>query len=88
MKVQIFNEFYGLCQKLNVDYNNVTKMMLLNGWINPMHTQVPGPDGKLSYGGACFIKDTKALLAQMLHEDTPCAVLEATIEERDLMRPE
>ena len=26
-----------------------------------MHTNVPGTDGKLSYGGACFPKDTNAL---------------------------
>lgn len=53
MKVQIFNEFYFLCQKMGVDYEAVKGLMLANDWINPMHTVVPGPDGQASYGGAC-----------------------------------
>ena len=30
-------------------------------YINAPHTQVPGPDGKLGYGGKCFPKDVDAL---------------------------
>ena len=30
--------------------------------ITPSHMQVPGPDGELGFGGACFPKDTEALL--------------------------
>lgn len=64
-KVQFFNEMYLSCQNLGIDYNYVKTMMLKNGWINPMHTTVPGPDGKLSYGGMCFPKDTNAFLTFM-----------------------
>ncbi len=85
-KIQIFNEFYLMCKKLNVDFNNVKKLMLGNKWINPRHTNVPGPDGKLSYGGACFPKDTSALLAMMRREDVPCSVLNGVVKERDTMR--
>ena len=60
--------------------------MLKNKWINPMHTQVPGVDGKLSYGGYCFPKDTNALLQHMKRLEVPSKVLEATIIERNLMR--
>ena len=60
--------------------------MLKNGWINPMHTNVPGPDGKLSYGGFCFPKDTNALLNHMKRMNTPHNVLQATIDERNVMR--
>ena len=60
--------------------------MLKNKWINPMHTNVPGVDGKLSYGGYCFPKDTNALLNHMKREGTHCKVLEATIIERNIMR--
>jgi len=86
VKVQIFNEFYLYCKEKDINYNNVRNLMLKNGWINPMHTTVPGPDGKLSYGGACFPKDTSALLADMKKAGTPCGVLEATKKERDIMR--
>ena len=45
--------------------------MLKNGWINKMHTDVPGTDGKLGYGGACFPKDTQALCHYMNQKKTP-----------------
>jgi len=86
VKVQFFNELYALCQKTGSDYDIVKKLMLKNGWINPMHTNVPGTDGQLSYGGYCFPKDTNALLEFMKKQESPCEVLEATISERNKMR--
>ena len=86
VKVQFFTELYCLCQKNGSDYNKVKDMMLKNKWINPMHTNVPGPDGQISYGGLCFPKDTNALNKYMKRENTPNKVLEACIEERNEMR--
>lgn len=86
VKIQFFNELYVLCQSLGIDYNLVREMMLKNNWINPMHTQVPGPDGRLSYGGMCFPKDTNALLSLMRRQNTPHRIMEATITERNTMR--
>ena len=60
VKVQFFTELYQLCQKNNTDYNIIKEMMLKNNWINHMHTNIPGPDGSVSYGGFCFPKDTNA----------------------------
>jgi UDPglucose 6-dehydrogenase len=85
-KVQFFNELYLFSNKIGADYDTIKKLMLKNGWINPMHTDVPGPDGKLSYGGMCFPKDTNALLSQMEEYDSPHKVLSAVVEERDMMR--
>jgi len=65
VKIQYFNELYLLCQKNNINYNNVRNLMIKNGWINKMHTIVPGTDNKLSYGGFCFPKDTNALYNHM-----------------------
>ena len=86
VKIQFFNELYLLCDKTKTNYNNVLDLMLKNNWINPMHTKVPGTDGRLSYGGYCFPKDTNALLHFMKTMDSPCNVLEATINERNDMR--
>ena len=86
VKIQFFNELYALCQKTGSNYNMVKELMLKNGWINPIHTDVPGIDGQVSYGGYCFPKDTNALLEFMKSEDTPCEVLEATVSERNKMR--
>ena len=86
VKVQYFTELYLLCQKNGCDYEKVKKMMLMNNWVNPMHTTIPGPDGQLSYGGLCFPKDTNALLKYMEKMETPNAVLKSTINERNNMR--
>ena len=75
-----------MCQKINIDYNVVRDSMLKNNWINPMHTNVPGTDGQLSYGGMCFPKDTNALLSYMKNIDSPHMLLEATVAERNIMR--
>ena len=86
VKIQFFNELYQLCNKLDINYNLVKTMMIRNKWINEMHTQVPGPDNQLSYGGMCFPKDTNALLQFMKKNNCIHKVLEACIEERNKMR--
>jgi len=88
VKIQFFNELFLLCQKTNINYDNVKDLMLANNWINPMHTNVPGPDGQLSYGGLCFPKDTNALNEIMKKYETPNAIINAVINERNIMRSE
>ena len=65
VKVTYFNAVYDLCQKMQCDYEKIHQGILLSGYINDMHTYVPGPDGKLGYGGKCFPKDVKALAAAL-----------------------
>ena len=86
VKVQYFTELYLLCQKNGTDYELIKNMMLKNNWIHPNHTNVPGSDGHISYGGACFPKDTMALAAYMDTLNTNNKVLKSTIEERNSMR--
>ena len=80
-KIMIFNEFFSLCNKMGLDFNKIKNLMLKNDWINPMHTNVPGPDGKLAFGGACFPKDTGALLEFMKRKDVICEVLHSVVSE-------
>ena len=61
LKVTYFNGVYDYCRKNNADYDHVLSGILLSGYINSVHTAVPGPDGKLGYGGKCFPKDVNAL---------------------------
>ena len=86
VKIQYFTELYLTSKHFGIDFEEVRDLMLGNGWINPAHTQVPGPDGNISYGGACFTKDTQALLGQLTKLNIPHAVLESTVKERTLMR--
>ena len=62
LKVTYFNGIYEYCQAVGADYNKVREGVLLSGYINAPHTQVPGPDGQLGYGGKCFPKDVNAFI--------------------------
>ena len=61
LKVTYFNGIYDLCKDLEANYRKIQQGILLSGYINSPHTQVPGPDGKFGYGGKCFPKDVNAL---------------------------
>lgn len=69
LKVTYFNGIYDLCEKMNCDYKKVQKGVLASGYINEMHTSVPGPDGGFGYGGKCFPKDLKAFIN--INKNTP-----------------
>jgi UDPglucose 6-dehydrogenase len=61
-KVTFANEFKALCDKVDVDYNKISELAVLDKRLGHTHWRVPGPDGKLGFGGSCFPKDTAALL--------------------------
>jgi UDPglucose 6-dehydrogenase len=69
LKVTFFNGIFDICKKANVDYHKVREGILLSGYINSPHTQVPGPDGQFGYGGKCFPKDVMAFAKK--YEDYP-----------------
>lgn len=86
VKIQYFTEVYLLCKELGLDFNLIKSMIIKNGWVNPMHTNIPGPDGKISYGGLCFPKDTNAFLEFLKLNNVPHKLIESVIKERDTMR--
>ena len=61
-KVSFANEFYSLCNKLSINYENVVELVKKDDRIGKSHFQVPGPDGDFGYGGHCFPKDIAAIL--------------------------
>lgn len=62
-KVIFANEIKKLCDKAGIDYNNVARIAKTDRRLGATHWQVPGPDGKLGFGGSCFPKDTNALIS-------------------------
>ena len=78
-KVTYFNALYEYCQKMGADFQKVQRGCLLSGYINDIHTYVPGPDGKFGYGGKCFPKDVNAF-AKMT-QGTPLGTLLAPLHD-------
>ena len=60
-KVSIMNEFYRLASALGANWNDALYGFASDGRIGDSHLHVPGPDGKLGYGGTCFPKDVNAI---------------------------
>lgn len=87
VKIAAFNEFRSLSDKLGMDWNAVLGALLASGWINPMHTQVPGPDGKRGFGGGCLPKDLNNLMWQMLEERLSPMVCSSAAMRNRLDRP-
>lgn len=86
IKIQFFTELYLLCKNNNSDFEKIKELMLKNEWINPMHTNVPGPDGQISYGGLCLPKDILALNSYMSKNETQNLIVKSTINERNNLR--
>ena len=61
-KVSFLNEMRMLSEKVNANWEDVIDGFLRDGRVGHSHSQVPGPDGKLGFGGSCFPKDIQALI--------------------------
>ena len=63
-KVIFFNELHSLFKGLNTDdtWEKFIKIISNDSRIGNSHMDVPGHDGKLGFGGACFPKDSLALV--------------------------
>ena len=59
-KVSFFNQIYDLCEATGIDYENVAQGIGMDTRIGNSHTKVNTSRG---YGGHCFPKDVKAILA-------------------------
>lgn len=77
-KISIMNEFYEAAEKQKLDWNAIVGGMLTSGWINPMHTLVPGTDGNYGFGGKCFPKDINAFIKYFEECDVEPLILKAS----------
>ena len=62
-KVSIMNEFKQVCDKVGADWQVAVKGFAADQRIGDSHLNVPGPDGKLGFGGTCFPKDINAFMS-------------------------
>lgn len=64
LKVLFFNEIFKVFDSLdeNMEWEDFINIIKIDERMGDSHMQVPGPDGRFGFGGACFPKDTKAFL--------------------------
>ncbi|GBR00909.1 UDP-glucose 6-dehydrogenase [Acetobacter oeni] len=78
VKISFINEMANLCEKLGADVHDLAKGMGLDGRIGRKFLH-PGP----GYGGSCFPKDTLALSRIGQEADSPCRLVETTVQVND-----
>jgi len=61
-KVSFMNEMYQIAESSGVDWTMAVDGFIRDGRIGHSHIAVPGPDGKLGFGGSCFPKDVQAMI--------------------------
>ena len=74
-KVIFNNEMSYLCTKAGINYSEIARLGKLDKRLGNSHWDVPGPDGKPGFGGACFPKDVSAIIEFAKQNDAPLELL-------------
>jgi len=85
-KVIFMNEIKKVAEASNIDYNVICKMIYSDHRVGITHMQVPGPDGLFGFGGACFPKDTSALLKYAESINVEMDVLQSAVNKNNKVR--
>ena len=77
LKVVFFNEMKSVFDKVNKnnDWSDFIKALSKDKRIGNSHMNVPGPDGRYGFGGACFPKDVNALIKYSKEIDSELSLL-------------
>lgn len=78
IKVSFANEIYDLCQKNNINYENVKKIVTLDPRVGKTHLNVD-PSNR-GYHGPCLPKDVKALEKKMDEDNIDHLVISSIIK--------
>ena len=81
------NEFYRFAKKLGVNWEEALNGFVADQRIGDSHLDVPGPDGKLGFGGACFPKDINAFIKFSKKNKINMNILEAAWKTNLEVRP-
>lgn len=85
-KVMFMNEISFLSQVLGYEYGVIEKCILQDSRIGQSHTKVPGPDGQYGFGGACFPKDTSALISFAHSQGITLDILQCVVDLNKTLR--
>lgn len=87
-KVIFFNEIFELFSKLKISdsWNDFIDIVSHDKRIGESHMQVPGHDGRKGFGGACFPKDSSALLNSANKKEIDLSLIKASIKKNNKIR--
>ena len=87
-KVIFFNEIHSIFEKLNVDdsWESIINIISKDKRIGGSHMNVPGHDGRKGFGGACFPKDSIALIKYAQELNLSLKSLETAIKVNNKIR--
>ena len=86
IKVSAMNEFQKIATATGVSWDVALDGLLSSGWVNPMHTKVPGPDGDYGFGGKCFPKDINSFISFCEKNEVDSTMLSAAWDKNLLVR--
>ncbi len=78
VKISYINELADLCERVGADVHDIARGMGLDRRIGPKFLH-PSP----GYGGSCFPKDTRAILATASEHGVQLRIVEAAVEAND-----
>jgi len=89
-KVIFFNELHSIYEKLQVkdSWESVVSTISKDSRIGDSHMNVPGHDGRRGFGGACFPKDSLALIKFAKSLDIDMNALISTVKINNKIRSE
>ena len=86
-KVSFLNDMKLLCDKVDGNWDDVLEGFVRDGRVGHSHLSVPGPDGKLGFGGSCFPKDIQAIINLGNDLDLDMSVLKGAWKTNLKVRP-
>ena len=87
-KVSFANEMKQICDKLDINFDEVVECATLDSRLGSSHWAVPGPDGRHGFGGSCFPKDINAMIHFMEQKGLQPKILKAVWNKNLDVRPE
>jgi UDPglucose 6-dehydrogenase len=76
-KVIFMNDMYHLANNLGIDWKEIKAVAENDPRLGNSHWDVPGPDGKFGFGGACFPKDVSAIIEYAKDQNIRLELLES-----------
>ena len=71
------NMIYSFCKEEGMDYEKIVECFVADGRVYNEHLSVPGPDGKLGFGGKCFPKDLIGLTQVLRLKGVDVSILDS-----------